>query len=264
MKVIKLSKYWKPKHRRHRRQWEIMMSLFFPQDTWNAFYLIFIFIMARNQTAANFSPRQVLSHHRMLRISPPPIGKKRKIGKICVATWNIRNLLEVGKLHNVVLVNEMKHLRIDVLGVSECGWPHSDKIDYMEMRIYYSGSGNDADHRSKNGVAVIVSKDNKNTVQNVNSSFWLSSANTAQNLIQVYTPTVDKSEEKIEEFYNLIQEKFQNLSKNRISTSWRIFLSLNLDQSLNFFSISLFIPNLWSQKSSFTFSIPPRLNECQS
>lgn len=60
----------------------------------------------------------------------------------------------------------MKRLVIDVLGVSEHGWPDSGKIDCNETRMFYSGPSNDANYHSKNGVAVIVSKEYKD-VQNV-------------------------------------------------------------------------------------------------
>jgi hypothetical protein len=55
-----------------------------------------------------------------------------------VGTWNVRTLLQTGKLENLKV--EMKRLKIDILGVSEMRWLKSGDFWLGEYRIIYSGT----------------------------------------------------------------------------------------------------------------------------
>lgn len=72
--------------------------------------------------------------------------------KLIFGTWNVRTLLETGKLKNVTI--EMNRLQIEILGVSETRWMNSGNFESDDYKIYYSGVDN-GKHRS--GVAIIVS-----------------------------------------------------------------------------------------------------------
>jgi len=61
-----------------------------------------------------------------------------------VGTWNVRTLLQTGKLKNLKV--EMKRLKIDILGVSEMRGPNFWSGEY---RIIYSGT-EDGYKRSRN------------------------------------------------------------------------------------------------------------------
>lgn len=117
----------------------------------------------------------------------------------------------------------MKRLRIDILGISEHRWPDSGKIDCAESRMFYSGTSDGANYRGRNGVAIIVNKEYKDAVQNVvahsDRVMEIQLIGTTQNinLIQVYAPTADKSDEEIEEFYSQIQEISKSVKKQDIN-----------------------------------------------
>jgi len=55
-----------------------------------------------------------------------------------IGTWNVKTLLQTGKLENLKV--EMKRLKIDILGVSEMRWPKSGDFWSGEYRIIYSGT----------------------------------------------------------------------------------------------------------------------------
>ena len=56
------------------------------------------------------------------------------------ATWNVRTMFKAGKLDNIM--NEMKNMYLDVLGISETRWTESGKIKEEDFTIVYSGGEN--------------------------------------------------------------------------------------------------------------------------
>ncbi|XP_055387849.1 craniofacial development protein 2-like [Condylostylus longicornis] len=138
---------------------------------------------------------------RVLRI---PGGKtnKNKAKDICTATWNIRSIYQAGKLANTV--NEMKRLNIDILGISETWWAGSGECVTNGPKLYHSGNETDAHRR---GVGVIIPQHLTNCVTNFmpeSDRVMLLKINAKPltlNIIQVYAPTFDKSEEEVEDFY---------------------------------------------------------------
>lgn len=54
-----------------------------------------------------------------------------------VATWNVRSLLQAGKLANVI--QEMDRLKINIIGLSETKWPGTKKFISSEHHIFCSG-----------------------------------------------------------------------------------------------------------------------------
>lgn len=169
------------------------------------------------------SPGQVLNYQRVRRISPLDMKKreyrtKKKEKKVFrVATWNARSLLEAGKVHNVV--QEMKRLQIDILGVSEHRWPDSGRCNWEDAKMYYSGPNK----QGKNGVAIIVRNSFKGVVENVVAYservmlVQFTGLTQKLNIVQVYAPTADKSDEEIEDFYNQLQMVNRSLKKHHIN-----------------------------------------------
>jgi hypothetical protein len=68
-----------------------------------------------------------------------------------IGTWNVRTLLQTGKLENLKI--EMKRLKIDILGISEMRWNGQGDFISGDYRVIYSGGDN-----GNNGVGIILNK----------------------------------------------------------------------------------------------------------
>ncbi|GFO14762.1 craniofacial development protein 2-like [Plakobranchus ocellatus] len=69
--------------------------------------------------------------------------------KLNIATWNIRTLLQKGKLENIK--QEMERMKLNILGLSEVRWKGAGKITSGGHEIIYSGGT-----ESEKGVGIIV------------------------------------------------------------------------------------------------------------
>jgi hypothetical protein len=67
----------------------------------------------------------------------PDTVEKRRKGDLHLATWNVRTLYQAGKLENVK--QEMKRLKINILGMSETRWSDSGLVNTDSMKFIYSG-----------------------------------------------------------------------------------------------------------------------------
>ena len=86
------------------------------------------------------------------------VGRKKFHLKI--ARWNVRTLLQKGKLENVK--HEMARLGINVMGISETRWHGEDDYKSDSFRIIHSGG-----EESQRGVAIILDKRSANCVEKV-------------------------------------------------------------------------------------------------
>ena len=122
-----------------------------------------------------------------------------------IATWNVRTLNQPGKLENVKL--EMKRLKFNILGMSEVRWLKSGKVQIDGHTVVYSGH----EEQHVHGVAVMMD-------EHVTKSLLgfcaiservilvkLRGFPTDMNVIQVYAPTANSTEEEIEEFYEELE-----------------------------------------------------------
>ena len=130
-----------------------------------------------------------------------------------IATWNIRSLLQKGKLDNIK--QEMERLKINILGLSEVRWKGAGETTTGESKFYYSGG---EDH--ERGVGIILDEEASKSVK----GYWAVSDRVLLlkiagkpldlNIIQVYAPTSASSEEDAENFYEEI-EKAKTQCKNQ-------------------------------------------------
>ena len=99
-------------------------------------------------------------HARQVRLDryPATVSTRHKPYKI--ATWNVRTLYQKGKIDNVV--QEMKRMKIDVLGISEARWTGTGKCDTENGMYYYTGGD-----QHMNGVGIFVTKKISNAVMGV-------------------------------------------------------------------------------------------------
>ncbi|XP_047118458.1 craniofacial development protein 2-like [Schistocerca piceifrons] len=113
------------------------------------------------------------------------------------------------------LFKEVAHLKIDIVGVSEHRWPDSACVSQEDKRMFYSGPVT----RGKNGVANIVWKKFMNcetstaAVSDRVIAIHIRNLKQNVNVVQVYAPTADKSDEEIESFYNDLHSITRTLKK---------------------------------------------------
>lgn len=126
-------------------------------------------------------------------------------------------MFERGKIHNTI--QEMKRLRVNVMGISEMRWPGAGRCDVSEYNVHYVG-GDDRKHR--NGVGVILSKGIADRVLGVVPlSDRMMLVKLRSNLfntkiIQIYAPTADKPEEEIEQFYETLRRALKYTKGNEM------------------------------------------------
>lgn len=130
--------------------------------------------------------------------------------KYKIATWNVRGLNEIGKIENVM--NEMKNMNIDILGVSETflqgtGDFTTNLPTGERFRTMYSGGD-----ISRKGTAFIC---NERTATHVTNILPISERIIAINvqaspanifIIQCYAPNLATDDEEKEAFYDDLRE----------------------------------------------------------
>ena len=133
------------------------------------------------------------------------LRQKGKPTKLRFATWNVNTLNQTGKLEN--LKQEMKRLRVDLMGVAEVRWTGVGKYTDEEVDFYYSGGENHA-----RGVGIMVNKNIRKAVTGVwnvsDRIILIKIAGTPINInvIQVYAPTTTHPDEEIEDLYEKLEE----------------------------------------------------------
>lgn len=124
-----------------------------------------------------------------------------------IGTWNVRGLLDEGKLH--ILDNELQRCNTIITGLSETHWKNSGHKDLVKHTIFFSGD----DSSSHAGVAIAIPKHltkavlGYNPVSNRIISMKISASPTPLNIIQVYAPTSAAKDEDVEKFYNDIESQ---------------------------------------------------------
>ncbi|XP_069363460.1 uncharacterized protein [Maniola hyperantus] len=159
------------------------------------------------------------SRHMRAIISGRGLRFNDDLGELTVTTWNVRTLHQDGKIENAV--REMKRHGWDILGISETRWKENGEIStYGNTHFYFSGG--DKHYR---GVGFLVNKDIKDCVSGYipqSERIILLQLNTKPirtNLIQVYAPTADSTQDECEKFYddlNLVMKRTKNHDINII------------------------------------------------
>ncbi|GFN81560.1 craniofacial development protein 2-like [Plakobranchus ocellatus] len=121
------------------------------------------------------------------------------------ATWNVRTMLQKGKLDNIK--REMERMKINILGLSEVRWQGAGVITSGNYKIFYSGGTT-----HERGVGIILDKEIGKAVK----GYWTLSDRIILlkiagkpldiNIIQVYAPTSACSDDDIEKFYEELEE----------------------------------------------------------
>ncbi|XP_039291111.1 craniofacial development protein 2-like [Nilaparvata lugens] len=138
--------------------------------------------------------------------------------EIRIGTWNVKTMSQSGKIHNAI--QEMTHMKLSVMGVCEMRWPGSGSLKIQDHQVYFSGTDNDK-HELR--VCFIMTKGVAKCVDNVipvSSRLILVQLKAKPvniNIIQVYAPTTDGTDEEVEEFYNSINEIMRKLKKQDLT-----------------------------------------------
>ena len=91
---------------------------------------------ARNSRCSGPSSSEILTNNRLKNV-------------VTVGTWNVRTLLQTGKLQ--LLQKELERMRYDIVGISEVRWPGSGQA--LDGRFLYAGTSKGGEK----GVAFLLS-----------------------------------------------------------------------------------------------------------
>ena len=123
----------------------------------------------------------------------------------CIGTWNVRSMNQ-GKLE--VVKQEMTRVNVDILGIRELKWTGMGEFNSDDHYIYYCGQ----ESLRRNGVAIMVNKRVRNAVLGCNlkndrmMSVRFQSKPFNITVIQVYAPTSNAEEAKVEWFCEELQD----------------------------------------------------------
>ena len=131
----------------------------------------------------------------------------------CIGTWNVRPMNQ-GKL--AAVKQEMARVNINILGISELKWAGEFNSD--DHYIYYCGQ----ESLRRNGVAIMVNKRVRNAVlgcdlkndRMISVRFQGKAFNIT--VIQVYAPTSNAEEAKVERFYEDLQDLLELTPKKDV------------------------------------------------
>ena len=133
----------------------------------------------------------------------------------CIGTWNVRSMNQ-GKLE--VVKQDMARVNIDILGISKLKWTGMGEFNSDDHYIYFCGQ----ESLRRNGVAIMVNK----RVQNVVLGCNLKNDRTISvrfqgkpfniTVIQVYAPTRNAEEAKVEPFYEDLQDLLELTPKKGV------------------------------------------------
>lgn len=130
-----------------------------------------------------------------------------------IATWNVRTLLQCGKLDNLKI--EMTRMNIDILGISEVRWPEAGNMWSGDDRFIYSGTS--AENPGRGGVGIMLRKDIGKKVKNYvqySERIILVKIETKPKdtiIVQVYMPTSNSNDSQVEEVYEQMEKVIETI-----------------------------------------------------
>ena len=137
------------------------------------------------------------------------------VEQYCIGTWNVRSMNQ-GKLE--VVKQEMARVNVDILGISELKWTGMGEFNSDNHYIYYCGQ----ESLRRNGVAIMVNKRVRNAVLGCNLknhrmiSVHFQGKPFNITVSQVYAPTSNTEEAKVEWFYEALQDLLELTPKKDV------------------------------------------------
>ena len=138
--------------------------------------------------------------------------KLNKENKTKIGTWNVQTLAQKGKVDNLII--EMKRMKVNIMGISEMRWKGQGEMSKDGCRIFWSGG-----NYFERGVGFIL---DPKTVRFYKGHLAVSDriimvkirgSLVDINIIQVYAPTQEASDQEIQKFYTDL-EKTKTLCKS--------------------------------------------------
>lgn len=134
-----------------------------------------------------------------------------------IGTWNIRGLIKPGK--RSIVEKEMESYKLSILGVSETHMRGNGHFRTTAGNtMYFSGNTNASLH----GVGIILSPEINKCVLGYNPvsdriiTVKLNTKPCTLNIIQIYAPTSQSSEEELEDFYGTLGDTLNKIPNREI------------------------------------------------
>ena len=135
-------------------------------------------------------------------------GNVRRLNTARIGTWNVRTLLDVGKIH--LLTQELRRLKCNICGVSETRWSGKGHFTTLgnSHTIYFSGK----ETRGTEGVAILIDQKTNRHVMGYNPiserliSIRVNARPTPITILQCYAPTSAADEDTCDNFYDELQQ----------------------------------------------------------
>ena len=142
--------------------------------------------------------------------------KARDHNILKVGTWNVRTLAQDGKVEN--LMKEAKDLKIDILGISETRLIDTGEYNNDDTYTLFNSGGDQRMH----GVGLLVRKHIAKSIQGIicvskrNILIKIKGAPFDMSILQTYAPTLDHSDEEIEEYYDEVAKTLKTVKSDEI------------------------------------------------
>ena len=144
-------------------------------------------------------------------------GKVQIRKTLRIGTWNVRSMLQLGKVQ--VLGEELERNKVDICGLAEVRWEGQGHFTTSDGHtIVYSGG----EHRGQRGVAIWISRKiggNIEEYRTVNDRILMVRVNAKPrniSIIQVYAPTTTNLEEDIDRFYGEVEKIIRKVPRRDI------------------------------------------------
>ena len=130
-------------------------------------------------------------------------------------TWNERTLLQAGNMNTIA--EEAERYKMDVVALQEIRWKGKGLIRKLKVTLHYSGN---EDRQGNRGVGFIVSKKVSRSVLGFSSTCDRICTSKIKGkfhnitFFNVYAPTEDTEDEKVDEFYETLQSVCDVLPKH--------------------------------------------------
>lgn len=171
-----------------------------------------------NASLVKFSGVKIASHSD-LRRGATKEALNEKLKTKCstkIGTWNIQTLLKTGKLENLKM--EMERLELDILGISEVRWPNQGDLWSGNYRIIHTGTAEN--ERGLGGVGIMTNKHFGKRIKGYvqySERIMLVRFDTKPRdtvIIQVYMPTTNAEDDKVEEVYDSLDNIIEHIKKD--------------------------------------------------